>query len=251
MQLNAFLQALDDLLQPAKFNDYCPNGLQVEGRAEVRTLVTGVTASEALIDAAIALKADAILVHHGYFWKGERAEIIGMKRRRIGKLISHDLSLLAYHLPLDAHPTLGNNAQLAQRLGFARESSLFPQDPRAVGDVGTLVPAMTADALSQRIEEVLGRKPLHIAGSDKLIQRVAWCTGGAQGFIEQAIAMGVDAYFSGEISEPTVHAARESGVHYWAMGHHASERYGVQALGEWCARELGLTHHFVDIDNPA
>jgi len=251
MQLNAFLQALDDLLQPAKFNDYCPNGLQVEGRAEVRTLVTGVTASEALIDAAIALKADAILVHHGYFWKGERAEIIGMKRRRIGKLISHDLSLLAYHLPLDAHPTLGNNEQLAQRLGFARESSLFPQDPRAVGDVGTLVPAMTADALSQRIEEVLGRKPLHIAGSDKLIQRVAWCTGGAQGFIEQAIAMGVDAYFSGEISEPTVHAARESGVHYWAMGHHASERYGVQALGEWCARELGLTHHFVDIDNPA
>lgn len=251
MQLNALLQALDDLLQPARFNDYCPNGLQVEGRAEVRTLVTGVTASEALIDAAIALNADAILVHHGYFWKGERAEITGMKRRRIGKLISHDLSLLAYHLPLDAHPVLGNNAQLAQRLGFVREGALFPQDSRAVGDVGTLAQAMSADALSQHIGQVLGRKPLHIAGSDKLIQRVAWCTGGAQGFIEQAIAMGVDAYFSGEISEPTVHAARESGVHYWAMGHHASERYGVQALGEWCARELGLTHHFVDIDNPA
>lgn len=251
MQLNAFLQALDDLLQPAKFNDYCPNGLQVEGRAEVRTLVTGVTASEALIDAAIALNADAILVHHGYFWKGERAEITGMKRRRIGKLITHDLSLLAYHLPLDAHPVLGNNAQLAQRLGFVRDGALFPNDPRAVGDVGTLAQAISADALSQHIEQVLGRKPLHIAGRDKRIQRVAWCTGGAQGFIEQAIAMGVDAYFSGEISEPTVHAARESGVHYWAMGHHASERYGVQALGEWCARELGLTHHFVDIDNPA
>lgn len=251
MQLNALLQALDDLLQPAKFNDYCPNGLQVEGRAEVRTLVTGVTASEALIDAAIRLNADAILVHHGYFWKGERAEIVGMKRRRIGKLITHDMSLLAYHLPLDAHPVLGNNAQLAQRLGFARDGALFPQDPRAVGDVGMLAQAMTADALSQKIERVLGRKPLHIAGSDKLIQRVAWCTGGAQGFIEQAIAMGVDAYFSGEISEPTVHAARESGVHYWAMGHHASERYGVQALGEWCAGELGLTHHFIDIDNPA
>ncbi|MES2908525.1 MAG: Nif3-like dinuclear metal center hexameric protein [Pseudomonadota bacterium] len=251
MQLNAFLQALDDLLQPAKFNDYCPNGLQVEGRADVRTLVTGVTASEALIDAAIALNADAILVHHGYFWKGERAEITGMKRRRIGKLISHDLSLLAYHLPLDAHPVLGNNAQLAQRLGFVRDGALFPNDPRAVGDIGTLAQAMSADALSQHIAQVLGRKPLHIAGSDKRIQRVAWCTGGAQGFIEQAIVMGVDAYFSGEISEPTVHAARESGVHYWAMGHHASERYGVQALGEWCARELGLTHHFVDIDNPA
>lgn len=251
MQLNALLQALDDLLQPARFNDYCPNGLQVEGGAEVRTLVTGVTASEALIDAAIALNADAILVHHGYFWKGERPEITGMKRRRIGKLISHDLSLLAYHLPLDAHPVLGNNAQLAQRLGFVREGALFPQDARAVGDVGILAQAMSADALSQHIGLVLGREPLHIAGSDKLIQRVAWCTGGAQGFIEQAIAMGVDAYFSGEISEPTVHAARESGVHYWAMGHHASERYGVQALGEWCARELGLTHHFVDIDNPA
>lgn len=251
MQLNAFLQALDDLLQPARFNDYCPNGLQVEGRADVRTLVTGVTASEALIDAAIALKADAILVHHGYFWKGERAEITGMKRRRLGKLITQDISLLAYHLPLDAHPVLGNNAQLAQRLGFVRDGALFPQDPRAVGDVGTLAQAMTADALSRHIAQVLGRPPLHIAGSDKLIRRVAWCTGGAQGFIEQAIAMGVDAYFSGEISEPTVHAARESGVHYWAMGHHASERYGVQALGEWCARELGLTHHFVDIDNPA
>lgn len=251
MQLNALLKTLDDLLQPARFNDYCPNGLQVEGRAEVRKLVTGVTASEALIDAAIALNADAILVHHGYFWKGERAEITGMKRRRIGKLISHDLSLLAYHLPLDAHPVLGNNAQLAQRLGFVREGALFPQDSRAVGDVGILAQAMSADALSQHIGQVLGRKPLHIAGRDKLIQRVAWCTGGAQGFIEQAISMGVDAYFSGEISEPTVHAARESGVHYWAMGHHASERYGVQALGEWCARELGLTHHFVDIDNPA
>lgn len=251
MQLNAFLQVLDDLLQPAKFHDYCPNGLQVEGRAEVRTLVTGVTACEALIDAAIALNADAILVHHGYFWKGERAEITGMKRRRIAKLIRHDLSLLAYHLPLDAHPVLGNNAQLAQRLGFVRDDALFPNDSRAVGDVGALAQAMSADALSQHIEQVLGRKPLHIAGSDKPIQRVAWCTGGAQGFIEQAIAMGVDAYFSGEISEPTVHVARESGVHYWAMGHHASERYGVQALGEWCARELELTHHFVDIDNPA
>jgi len=251
MQLNAFVQTLDDLLQSARFNDYCPNGLQVEGRAEVRTLITGVTASEALIDAAIELKADAILVHHGYFWKGERAEITGMKRRRLGKLITHDISLLAYHLPLDAHPVLGNNAQLAQRLGFVRDGALFPHDPRAVGDVGTLAQAMTADALSRHIAQVLGRQPLHIAGNDRPIRRVGWCTGGAQGFIEQAIARGVDAYFSGEISEPTVHAARESGVHYWAMGHHASERYGVQALGEWCARELGLTHQFVDIDNPA
>lgn len=254
MELNALTRRLDDLLQPSRFNDYCPNGLQVEGRPEVRTLVTGVTACEALIDAAIDLGADAILVHHGYFWKGERAEIVGIKRRRLAKLIQHDLSLLAYHLPLDAHPVLGNNACLAERLGLVREAALFPQDPRSVGDVGVLREPLTAEAFSQHLEAALGRRPLHIPGSggdQALIRRVAWCTGGAQGFMDQAITQGVDAYLSGEISEPTVHAARESGVHYWALGHHASERYGVQAVGEWCARELGLTHHFVDIDNPA
>jgi dinuclear metal center YbgI/SA1388 family protein len=251
MQLNAFVRALDDQLQEKKFHDYCPNGLQVEGRAEVNRIVTGVTASEALIDAAIAFNADAILVHHGYFWKGERPEVTGMKRRRLAKLLAHDISLLAYHLPLDAHPVLGNNAQLALRLGLLRNGPLFPDDARAVGDVGELASPLSATDFSAHIERVLQRKPLHIAGSDKPISRVAWCTGGAQGFIDQAIALGVDAYLSGEISEQTVHAARESGLHYWALGHHASERYGVQALGDWCAKELGLTHQFIDIDNPA
>ena len=251
MQLNAFVRALDDLLQVKKFQDYCPNGLQVEGRAVVQRIVSGVTASEALIDAAIALDADAILVHHGYFWKGERPEVTGMKRRRLAKLLAHDISLLAYHLPLDAHPELGNNAQLARRLGLQKEGALFPAAARAVGDLGRLSKPMSAADFSAHIEHVLQRKPLHIAGSDKAISRVAWCTGGAQGFIDQAIAMGVDAYLSGEISEQTVHAARESGLHYWALGHHASERYGVQALGEWCEKTLGLTHHFIDIDNPA
>lgn len=251
MQLNAFVRALDDLLQVKKFQDYCPNGLQVEGRAEVQRIVSGVTASEALIDAAIALDADAILVHHGYFWKGERPEVTGMKRRRLAKLLAHDISLLAYHLPLDAHPELGNNAQLARRLGLQKEGALFPEDARAVGDLGVLSKPMSAADFSAHIEQVLQRKPLHIAGSDKAISHVAWCTGGAQGFIDQAIAMGVDAYLSGEISEQTVHAARESGLHYWALGHHASERYGVQALGEWCEKTLGVTHHFIDIDNPA
>lgn len=251
MLLNDLLARLDDLLQPSRFSDYCPNGLQVQGRAEVRRLVSGVTASEALIDAAIADGADAILVHHGYFWKGESPVVIGMKRRRLAKLLAHDISLIAYHLPLDAHPQLGNNAQLAALLGLTREGPLFPADPRAVGDVGRLPAAMPASALSAQIAERLGRQPLHVSGGDHPIQRVAWCTGGAQGFIEQAISQGVDAYLSGEISEPTVHAARESGVHYFALGHHASERYGAQALGEWCARELGLTHRFIDIDNPA
>lgn len=251
MQLNDLVRALDDLLQPARFSDYCPNGLQVQGRAEVRRLVTGVTASEALIDAAIADGADAILVHHGYFWKGESPVLTGMKRRRLGKLLAHDISLLAYHLPLDAHPELGNNAQLARLLGLRREGPLFPHDPRAVGDAGVLPEAMTPEALAAHIGAALGRVPLHIAGGPREIRRVAWCTGGAQGYIEQAIALGVDAYLSGEISESTVHAARESGVHYFALGHHASERYGAKALGEWCERELGLTQRFIDIDNPA
>lgn len=251
MQLNDLIRRLDDLLQPARFADYCPNGLQVQGRAEVRHIVSGVTASEALIDAAIAEGADAILVHHGYFWKGESPVVTGMKRRRLAKLLAHDISLLAYHLPLDAHPLLGNNAQLASRLGLRREGPLFPADARAVGDIGLLAAAMTADALSAHIANVLGRVPLHIEGGPREIRRVAWCTGGAQGFIEQAIAMGADAYLSGEISEPTVHAARESGIHYFALGHHASERYGAQALGQWCASELGLSHRFIDIDNPA
>lgn len=251
MLLNDLIARLDDLLQPGRFADYCPNGLQVQGRSEVHHLVSGVTASEALIDAAIAAGADAILVHHGYFWKGESPVVTGMKKRRLAKLLAHDISLLAYHLPLDAHAQLGNNAQLAQRLGLVREGPLFPLDSRAVGDLGELPTAMTPAQLGVHITTVLGRAPLHIAGGPEQIRRVAWCTGGAQGFIDQAATMGVDAYLSGEISEPTVHAARESGLHYFALGHHASERYGVQALGEWCARELGLTHRFIDIDNPA
>lgn len=251
MLLNDLLARLDDLLQPSRFSDYCPNGLQVQGNAEVHRLVSGVTASEALIDAAIAEGADAILVHHGYFWKGESPVITGMKRRRLAKLLAHDISLIAYHLPLDAHPQLGNNAQLAALLGIQRDGPLFPGDARAVGDVGRLPEPLTAQALSARIADRLGRQPLHVPGGERLIYRVAWCTGGAQGFIEQAINLGVDVYLSGEISEPTVHAARESGVHYFALGHHASERYGAKALGEWCAGELGLTHRFIDIDNPA
>lgn len=250
MRLNALVARLDDELSTDKFSDYCPNGLQVQGRDEVHKIVSGVTASEALIDAAIAANADAILVHHGYFWKGEAAQVVGMKRRRLAKLLAHDISLIAYHLPLDAHPTLGNNAQLARRLGLLRECSLY-DDPRQVGDVGRLENPMTAEAFAERIAHVLQRKPLHIAGGPALIQRVAWCTGGAQGFIEQAASHGVDAYISGEISEPTVHVARECGLHYFAAGHHATERYGVQALGEWCAENLGLSHEFIDCDSPA
>jgi len=250
MLLNQLVSHLDELLVANRFRDYCPNGLQVQGRTEVQKIISGVTASEALIDAAIAAKADAILVHHGYFWKNENPCVVGMKRNRLAKLLAHDISLIAYHLPLDAHPSLGNNAQLAARFGWLRTGALFPDDAGAVGDIGELAEPMTAAALAGQAEQILQRAPLHIAGAAPFIKRVAWCTGGAQGFIEQAAALGVDAYFSGEISEPTVHIAREMRIHYFALGHHASERYGVQALGQWCQQQFGLAHQFIDVDNP-
>ncbi|APZ42463.1 Nif3-like dinuclear metal center hexameric protein [Acidihalobacter ferrooxydans] len=238
----------DELLQPNRFRDYCPNGLQVEGREEVRTLVSGVTATQALIDAALDLNADAILVHHGYFWRGEDARVIGMRRKRLRSLLANDLSLIAYHLPLDAHPEVGNNAQLAARLGLQFEASL---NTEGVGSLGHLAAPMRGVDFAQHIERTLGRAPVWVDGGPERIERIAWCTGGAQGYIEQAADAGVDAYLSGEISEQTTHVARERGLHYFAAGHHATERYGAPALGERLATRFALTHHFVDIDNPA
>lgn len=241
---------LDRTLEPARFSDYCPNGLQVEGRPVVRKLVTGVTASQALVEAAVAAGADAVLVHHGYFWKGEEARITGIKRRRLKTLLDHDISLLAYHLPLDAHPVLGNNAQLARVLGLAIDGPLEPGNPRSLGNTATLTAPMTAGALAGLVTERLGRVPQVIEGGPAQIRRIGFCTGAAQGYIEQAIALGLDAFLSGEISEPTVHAAREAGIHYFACGHHATERYGVEALGAFVAAECGLAVEFIDIDNP-
>ncbi|MBL7251831.1 Nif3-like dinuclear metal center hexameric protein [Alloalcanivorax marinus] len=244
------LGLLDDELQTHRFRDYCPNGLQVEGREQVRRLVTGVTACQALIDAAIVEEADAILVHHGYFWKNEDQRVRGMKKQRLQSLLRHDISLFAYHLPLDAHPQMGNNAQLARRLGLHVEGGLEPGNPLSIGNVGRLDEPMSAEDFAAHVEAVLGREALHIGDSQDEIETLAWCTGAAQGFIEQARALGVDAYLSGEISEPTTHFARETGIHYFACGHHATERYGVQAVGEWLAKEHGLEHIFIDIDNP-
>ena len=247
------VQHLDRELSCAAFSDYCPNGLQVEGAAEVTSIVSGVTASQSLIDAAIAVKADAILVHHGYFWRGEDVRLVGMKKRRVESLLHNDINLLAYHLPLDCHPVLGNNIQLAHRLGI---------DVEAVDDVppplirrGRFAEPLTAAALVTRIESTLQRVPLHVApeqsASDQVISSVAWCTGAAQGEIDTALAMGVDAYITGEISEQTVHVARENNIHFFAAGHHATERYGVQALGEHLADRFELEHRFIDCDNPA
>ena len=242
---------LNDLLQVGKFRDYCPNGLQVEGRRKIERIATGVTASLALLEAALEWGADAVLVHHGYFWKNESAPITGQKYRRLRTLLSNDLNLFAYHLPLDAHPELGNNVQLGQRFGWIVD--------RRVGGSGldtdlicmaTLSMPVSLEGLTAQVARTLNREPLVIGEPDREIRRVAWCTGGAQGYFDAAIAAGADVYLSGEISEPTTHLARESGVAYIAAGHHATERYGVQAVGAHLADAFDLRHLFIDIDNP-
>jgi dinuclear metal center YbgI/SA1388 family protein len=285
-ELSAYLESV---LEPARFRDYCPNGLQVEGRAEVRRVVCGVTASQALIEAAVARGADALLVHHGWFWKGEDGRVTGFRKRRLQALLAHDINLFAYHLPLDAHAEFGNNAQLGSRLGFAVTGRFAEQDIGFLGvplapdgtvlpapifgsgrcaspslhsgepvpkagicpDALTVLPAPTfARDIAARVEAVLGRAPLLVGDGARPVARVAWCSGGAQGYFEQAILAGADLFISGEISEQTVHLAREAGVPYLAAGHHATERYGVQALGAHLAVRFDLECEFVEIDNP-
>ncbi len=241
---------LDELLEVERFRDYCPNGLQVQGRDQVQTLVSGVTASQALLDAAVVHDADAVLVHHGYFWKGERPQVVGMKRRRLATLLTNELSLLAYHLPLDAHPEFGNNARLGRLLGIEQWQALPTEAGDGVGNIGQLPRPEAAGDLVARLEQLTGRQALHIGASAEPVQRIAWCTGAAQGYIDAAVVAGAELFISGEISEQTVHVAREEGVHYVAAGHHATERYGVQALGEHLALRFGVEHRFVDIDNP-
>lgn len=245
-------QTLNHLLNVSAIKDYCPNGLQIEGKGEVQRVVTGVTASQALLEQAIARRADAIVVHHGYFWKGEKEVVTGMKRQRLKALLSHDINLYAYHLPLDIHPELGNNAQLARLLDIRVTGPLEPGNLLSVAMQGELAQPLTGAELAARIGERLQRTPLHVGDTGPaLISKVAWCTGGGQGYIELAAEQGVDAFVTGEVSEQTVHIARELGVHFYAAGHHATERYGIRALGQWLAKEQGLQVEFVDIDNPA
>lgn len=247
MKRDELLCYLDGLLSPAKFRDYCPNGLQVEGRAEIRSVLAGVTASQALLDAAVDRGVDAILVHHGYFWKGEDGRVTGLRRRRLQTLLGHEINLIAYHLPLDAHPEFGNNAQLAALFGWQATGRFGDQD---IGWLGRRSEPLALSALSTEIAQRLGRQPLVFGDDQRPVQRLAWCSGGAQGYFEQAIALGVDAYISGEISEQTVHLARESGVAYIAAGHHATERYGVRALAAHLGDVCGLQCEFLDLDNP-
>ena len=248
--LNTLVQEADRFLNAARIADYCPNGLQVEGRPQVRRIISGVTASQALLDAAVEAEADVVLVHHGYFWKGEDARVTGMKRRRLQTLLGHDISLLAYHLPLDLHPEVGNNVQLARQLEITVEGPLDPDNPKVVGLLGSLAEPMTARDFARRVQEVLGREPLLVGDLDRPIRRLAWCTGGAQDYLAAAAALGADVFVSGEISERTTHEARERGLIYAAAGHHATERYGVQALGDYLARRFAIEHLFIDCPNP-
>jgi len=247
-EVESYLAAL---LAVDRFKDYGPNGLQVEGRAEVRRLVSGVTASLALIEAAVAAQADAILVHHGLFWRGQDGRITGWMRQRLAPLLAQGINLYAYHLPLDAHADLGNNAQLGLRLGLAADARFGEQD---LGFIGAAAAGDSAVALAARAQAALGplsRPPVLLPGDGRPLRRVAWCTGGAQGYFEAAIAAGADAFITGEVSEPQAHIARETGVAFLACGHHATERYGAPAVGAHLAERFGLAHEFIEIDNPA
>lgn len=251
MQRHDLVKHLNELLQVAKIRDYCPNGLQVEGRLEINKVLCGVTASQALLDHAVALNVDAVIVHHGYFWKSEAPEIVGMKKRRLQTLLKHDINLLAYHLPLDVHAQLGNNAQLGALMGFNDIQALTTVDPCGVVQMANLPAPKSLADVTTTIERQLGRRVFcHDAGIGD-IQCVAWCTGGGQGYIDAAFAAGAQLFISGEVSEQTIHSANEQGIHFIAGGHHATERYGIKAVSDYLSQQLGLASQFVDIDNPA
>ena len=239
---------LDEWLEVRRFKDYGPNGLQVEGRPEIRRIASGVTASLAFIQAAMEAGADTLLVHHGLFWRGQDGRLTGWLRERVARVLRHDLNLFAYHLPLDAHPEVGNNAQLGLHLGLSVTARAGDQDLVFLGEAEA---PMALDSLAGRLQRALARQPLVLEGDGRALRRIAWCTGGAQGFFEAAIAAGADAFVTGEVSEPQAHLARETGVAFLACGHHATERFGVAALGLALAARFGLEHVFIDVPNPA
>ena len=246
----SLLSYLNQLLQPEKIKDYCPNGLQVEGKTSITKVVTGVTASYALIEKAIEVQADAIFVHHGYFWRGENRQITGMKYKRLRALLCNNINLFAYHLPLDIHPEFGNNAQLAALLDIETQRGLEPDNPANVAMCGRLSKPVKLEEFAHTVGLRLNRKPLVISGGEHLIQTIAWCTGGGQGFIEQAAAQNIDAFLTGEMSEQTTHVAKEMNIHFIAAGHHATERYGAKAIGVHLQDKFDLDVSFIDIDNP-
>ena len=244
-------ELLDSELCVSSFKDYCPNGLQVEGRDDIHILVSGVTACQALLDRAVALKADAVLVHHGYFWRGEDQRLVGMKAKRIRTLLEAGISLFAYHLPLDCHPTLGNNAGLARAMGLREWQGIDPENATHPVFCGAFDEGTRLSDIVDRLERELRRDALVVGDPDAVIRSAAWCTGGGQGYIDDAASYGAELFITGEVSEQTVHVARERGLAFVAAGHHATERFGARSLGRWIAERFGIDHHFVDIDNPA
>ncbi len=250
-QLNSIVEYCNGLLRINEFSDYCPNGLQIEGRQQVKRLICGVTACQDLINQAIERRADVLLVHHGFFWKNENPVITGIKRQRIQRLLQHDISLLAYHLPLDAHPELGNNVMLARQLGIAVKGYVSEGDAKGLLWNGELVVPESAGDFSLRIKKRTDRGPLHLSSaSNRPIKTIGWCSGGAQHYIENAAEMKLDAFVSGEVSEQTFHLAKELDIHYFAAGHHATEKYGVQALATHLSEKFSLESEFINIENP-
>lgn len=247
MQLNELGDYIGSLLEVDRFHDYCPNGIQIEGREQVLRIATGVSASQLLLESATEWGADAIIVHHGYFWRGEELAVTGVKKRRIAHLLHHDVSLLAYHLPLDAHSELGNNAQLAKLMGWQEQGRFGEQN---IASYGTLMQEKTLGEIGLELEQKLARQPLLVGNYAARLKKIAWCTGAAQGYFEQAIALGVDAFLTGEISEQNVHLAQETGVAFISAGHHATERYGVMALGQHLSAQFGLECRYFEQNNP-
>jgi dinuclear metal center YbgI/SA1388 family protein len=248
--LSELVNYCEEVLNVSNFRDYCPNGLQVEGNGEVKKIISGVTASQALLDAAVEEQADLVLVHHGYFWKGEREPVVGIKQKRLKTLLLNNISLLAYHLPLDAHIEMGNNAQLAKLMGWPISAGLDGELGKSVGCLGVLPTESSAEEIRDQLTQRLARPAQLIVAGSRPVKTIAWCTGAAQGYIEKAYEAGADLYVSGEISEQTVHFAKEAGIHYIAAGHHATERYGVQALGKHLHSKFGVEHKYIEIDNP-
>lgn len=239
---------INQKLNSDAIKDYVPNGLQIEGRESIQKILTGVTASLEFIDAAIARNVDAVIVHHGYFWKSETPVIRGMKYARIKKLIENGINLYAYHLPLDLHAELGNNVQLAKMWNIQDVMPISEQQPLVL--TGNLPQEISVDEFSQMIEISLDRKPFIETSGPKMIKRIAWCSGAAQDYLEDAANAGFDAFITGEVSERTIYIARELGIHFIAAGHHATERDGVKALGQWLAQEYSFDVEFIDINNP-
>ncbi len=249
-KLQDIIQWCDQTLKSPEFKDYAPNGLQIEGKTEVRKILAAVTASQDAIDAAIRENADLLLVHHGYFWKGEAYPITGMRGKRIKSLIQHDISLLAYHLPLDSHPSLGNNVAIADLLRLERIEALDPSERHPIGNIGYLNQPMPVEEFKKFVSEKLKFDAIHLPADKNMIEKVGFCTGGAQDFIVKAAEQGCDAYISGEVSERTFYEAKELGIHYFACGHHATERYGVQRLGQAMSEQFDIEYVYFELNNP-